>query len=67
MKALMIKDLSRNDRLTVEEMKRIQGGVASRLLLEETYEPASAPDGFSAEGKFCAVGKHFKQAQLEAH
>jgi hypothetical protein len=41
MKALMIKDLSRNDTLAVEEMKTVKGGFTKWRLLDETYEPAS--------------------------
>ena len=36
MKALMIKDLSRNDELTVEEMKASKGGIGAGRLLDES-------------------------------
>jgi hypothetical protein len=58
MKALMIKDLSRNDELTVEEMETIKGGFAVWRRLDETYEPASgAVDSNSIGSVIGTVGQ----------
>jgi hypothetical protein len=59
MKALTIKDLSRNDELTVEEMRASKGGIGAGRLLDETYEPASEDVAFtsnSVSNVFKALG-----------
>jgi hypothetical protein len=41
MKALMIRDLPRNDELRAEAMKAVTGGIGARSIVEETREPAT--------------------------
>ena len=67
MKALMIEDLSRNDELTVEEMKASKGGIGGGRLLDETYEPASGAVGVSYNNSVSgALDAIFKAATVAA-